>query len=446
MTRLSRRSFLRGSGVCLSLPWLEWTAKVGEETPRRLVYLYVPNGLAPGGWMVGDTGEHGPQAPTVLKTLSPMLAPLQRHVGAIQVLSGLTQAKARANGDGAGDHARAAATFLTGVQALKADGAIGIGISADQVAARAVGQRTPVRSIQLGTEGGRLSGQCDSGYACAYSSFVSWETAQTPAGKETNPTLVFDRLFRGGLAPCEVANQATLRKQRRSILDFVRADASDLRKSLGASDLARLDEYESGLRELERRLQHFEQLRVDEVPDEARPSGSFNSLEQHFKLLADVLVLALATDQTRIATLMIGNEGSNRAYPELGSTEGHHALSHHRGEASKVAVIRAINQHHLELFAYFLDRLRDVPVGESSLLDASMLLYGSGIGDGNTHSHHDLPVLLAGGGGGTLTPGRHLTWATDTPLNNLHLALLERMGVEINGLQLGDASGVLRGI
>ena len=379
-----------------------------------------------------------------LAELPTLLSPLQAHVSKLQVLSGLTQDKARANGDGGGDHARGSATFLTGVQALKTDGAVGLGISADQVAANVLGDHTRFRSIQLGTDGGQLSGQCDSGYACAYSSFISWQTATTPAGKESDPARVFDRLFRGGLTPGASAARIRAQSRRRSILDFVRQDARGLRTLLGHADMQRLDEYESGLRELERRLIDFASDREESVPDDARPDPGTRSPAERFKLLADVLVLALRTDATRVATLMVANEGSNRAYPELGSPEGHHSLSHHQGDAEKVAVIGAINRHHVQLFGHLLDGLAEAHEGDRSLLDASLVVYGSGIADGNTHSHHDLPLVLAGGGNGSLNPGRHVVWPKETPMNNLHLALLERVGVTTE--QLGDSTGVLPGI
>lgn len=428
----------------MSLPWLEAMGSFGEGAPTRLIYVYAPNGIIPGGWMPVDAeGTPAGQA-RPLGELPALLAPLQSHAPSLQVLSGLTHDKARANGDGPGDHARASATFLTGVQPLKSDGAVGLGVSADQVAAAALGQRTRFRSIQLGTDGGQLSGQCDSGYSCAYSGFISWQSATTPAGKESDPARVFDRLFRGGLAPGANAARIQAQAQRRSILDFVREDARGLRRLLGHADLHRLDEFESGLRELERRLVDFAAQRVESVPDEARPPASPGSPAQRFKLLADVLVLALRTDQTRVATLMVANEGSNRSYPDLGSPEGHHSLSHHQGDAHKVEVIGAINRHHLELFGHLLDGLSEAREGDDRVLDASLVVYGSGIADGNTHSHHDLPVLLAGGGNGSLHPGRHVVWPLETPMNNLHLALLERMGVR--DAQLGDATGVLAGI
>ncbi|MDP6739370.1 MAG: DUF1552 domain-containing protein [Planctomycetota bacterium] len=444
MNVLSRRTFLRGSSVCLSLPWLEAMTPSCDDAPKRLIYVYAPNGIVPGGWMPTELEGLPEGQASPLGELPPLLGPLQAHTPSLQVLSGLTQDKARANGDGGGDHARASATFLTGVQALKTDGAVGLGISADQVAAAALGSNTRFRSIQLGTDGGQLSGQCDSGYACAYSSFISWQTATTPAGKESDPAQVFDRLFRGGLSPGNAAERMRIQARRRSLLDFVREDARDLRRLLGRADLDRLDEFESGLRELERRLVDFEELRVESVPDEARPSSAPGSPAERFKLLADVLILALRTDQTRVATLMVANEGSNRSYPDLGSTEGHHSLSHHQGDAAKVAVIGAINRHHVELFGHLLDGLAAAREGDARLLDASLVVYGSGLADGNTHSHHDLPILLAGGGNGSLHPGRHVVWPEETPLNNLHLALLERMGVR--DVPLGDATGVLAGI
>ncbi|MFT4538046.1 MAG: hypothetical protein ACI841_001143 [Planctomycetota bacterium] len=444
MKTISRRHMLRGTGVAVALPWLEALASAGSLSaaddnvinPTRLIYVYVPNGIVRDTWMPAKEGELG-ALPATLEPLTPWRSELS-------VIGGLTQDKGRANGDGPGDHARAGATFLTGVQPLKAEGVVRLGPSADQIAARSVGQATRFRSIQLGCEGSRTNGECDSGYSCAYSTHISWESATTPAGKQSDPRAVFDRLFRGGLNAAEYEERRRASKRRRSILDFVREDARRLEGSLGAEDRARMEEYQSGLREIERRLDHVELQTVDEVSDEDRPMRNSPDLGEHFRLLADMSVLALRTDSTRVLTLMLANEGSNRSYRNLGHKEGHHTLSHHKKEAPKVQAIRDINRYHVELFAHFVRQLAETREGEKSLLDTSMLCFGSGLADGNRHSHHDLPVALLGRGNGWLQPGRMIAYPEETPMGNLHLALLGRMGVVCD--QIGDSTGVLQGI
>lgn len=439
MKPLSRRTVLRGVGTALALPLLEAMAPVraGRAAgPTRLVYVYVPNGVHVPDWRLAQEGALG--------DLPWILAPLESQRSEISVLSGLTHDKGRHNGDGPGDHARAGATFLTGVQPLKTDGQVRLGISADQVAARAVGDETRFRSLQLGGESGRSSGQCDSGYACAYSNNISWQSATVPAGKEVDPRLVFDRLFRGG---ADALTHAALRQRaerRQSVLDFVRDDAQRLAARLGNADRAKLDEFQTGLRELELRIQSALPERVESVPDDARPAGVPTDFAEHARLLADVLVLALETDRTRVATWMLANEGSNRSYRNLGLSEGHHSLSHHKGDPQKYAAIRAINRHHVELFEHLLAGLARVREGDQSLLDACMVVYGSGLADGNRHSHHDLPILLCGRGNGQLSPGRHLRFPAETPMCDLHLALLERMGAPTDAL--GDSRAPLQGI
>jgi hypothetical protein len=433
-TALGRRTLLRGAGTVLALPLLEAMLPARgrvESPPTRSAWIYVPNGVHLADWRVPALTDADP----LPQELPWILAPLRRE--RFSLLSGLTQDKARANGDGPGDHARAAAVFLTGVQPRKTEGQVRLGPSADQIAAAVVGGATRLRSLELGCERGKSSGQCDSGYACAYSSNVSWLSETTPAAKETSPRLVFERLF--GRGP--VAAERALR--RRSVLDNAGAEAERLRGAVGRDDRHRLDEYFEALREIERRLDFADAQQVA-VPEDARPSGTPRDYGEHARLLADVLVLAFRTDSTRIATFMLADEGSNRSYRELGASEGHHTLSHHGGDAEKQARIRAINRFHVELLAYLLDGLAAVREGGQSLLDATQLVYGSGIADGDRHDHHDLPVLLCGGGNGALHPGRHVVFPRETPLGNLHLALLANMGVACDAL--GDATGLLAGL
>jgi len=442
---LSRRKLLRGFGTALSLPFLEamlprsaraLTSSAPALAPTRVAWLYVPNGAHMPDW---TPTREGP-----LRTLPWILEPLADHIDDVQVLSGLTHDKARANGDGPGDHARSAAAFLTGIQPLKTDGQVQLGISADQLLAEEVGAATRFRSLVLGCEGGRNSGQCDSGYACAYSHNISWSSETTPAGKDTSPQLVFDRLFRGGVSAESATATLEREARRQSVLDYVRADAARLERKLSSIDRRKLDEYFSGVRELERRLELVRDERGPEVADELRPAGAPASYAEHIQLFSDLLVLAFRTDSTRIASFMFANEGSNRAYPGVEVPEGHHTLSHHGGEADKLEKIRRINRFHMTGLAYFLRGLDAVRDEGRRLLDSCMIAYGSAISDGNRHNHDELPILLCGGGNGTLRPGRHTRWPRNTPANDLHLALLERMGLPLQ--RLGDSSGRLEGL
>lgn len=433
---LSRRTLLRGLGVAIALPGLEAMLPARRSTldvPRRLVFVYVPNGVHMADWR--------PEGGSGTLELSPLLEPLAAHRETLLLISGLAHDKARANGDGPGDHARAAATFLTGAQALKTDGPIRAGVSADQLAAREIGSATRLRSLELGCEAGRLGGQCDSGYSCAYSNSISWSTPHTPLGKEVDPRQVFDRLFRDEDYDLPEAEREARRARRRSVLDFVRDDSKRLRSKLGSQDQRKLDEFESGVRELERRIE-FAESRT-RAAGLARPEQLPKGYAELAKLQCDLLALALESDTTRVATVMFGNEGSGRSYPEIGVPEGHHEISHHGGDPEKLRKIAAINRLHVEVLAHLLGTLSR-PEADGRLLDSVMLAYGSAISDGDRHNHDDLPILLAGGSSCGLVGGRHLKLERPTPCTNLWLALLDRMGVAAP--TLGDSTGRLDGL
>tara|TARA_R110002126_G_scaffold120107_2_gene261169 strand:- start:2729 stop:4117 length:1389 start_codon:yes stop_codon:yes gene_type:complete len=458
---LSRRTLLRSAGAIVSLPYLEamlpkgaWSA---PAAPVRLVWVYVPNGVNVGEWRYGGEMENPRRAKASeiqddvlvereLDVLPPSLRSLAPFRSRLSIHQNLTAHHARANGDGPGDHARAAAAWLTGVQPLKDDGQVQLGISADQLAAQRIGDATLFRSLVLGTESPRLSGQCDSGYACAYQSHLSWEGPTTPASKETRPSRAFDRLFRGdgqGL-PSEVAEDR--RARRRSVLDLVRDDAKRLSAQLAADDRHRLDEYLAGLREVERRIDRAETLAALGVPDEDRPPEAPADLGEHARALLDVARLALTTDATRIVTVMLGNEGSNRAYREVSVNGGHHEISHHGKDAPKMAGIAKIDGYLAAQFGHLLQGLASTPDGETDLLANSLVVYGSGIEDGNRHWHHDLPTLVAGEGGGA-RPGRVVEHPRETPIADLHLAMLERAGVQLaSDESLGDGRAPLAGL
>lgn len=449
---LPRRTVLRGAGLVMALPWLEAMSQASpgaSEPPlRRLLYVYVPNGVKLDEWRedLPQEGEGRKRAPVAgeyaLKRLRPTLKPLEPFKRHLTVLRGLAHDKARANGDGPGDHARAAATFLTGVQPLKTEGRVRLGISADQIAARSIGGATRIRSMALGTERGRSSGQCDSGYACAYSGNISWESAETPAAKEVNPRRAFDRLFRGADVGMSLELRERRIKSRRSLLDYVRKESKALGKRLGAADRARIDEYETGLRELERQLNFEGAAHVDAVPDAARPEGVPESFREHARLLSEVTALAFQTDVTRIATIMFGNEGSGRRYTEVGVTGAHHSISHHGGDEAKLSDIGKINRLHMESFAHLLDRLHALEgPGGGALIDHSMVVYGSGIAEGNRHDHHDLPMVLLAGEKTGIKGRRTVAFQRGTPANDLHLGLLANMGVA--DAKFGDGRGPL---
>ena len=438
---LSRRTVLRGLGTTIALPLLDSmvpafaaSRRLVEKAPRRMAFVYIPNGAIMEDWTPEKTGA-GYDFKSILQPLKPFRDD-------ISVLSGLAQHNGKALGDGAGDHARAAATFLTGVHPKKTDGAdIHAGISVDQVAAQKVGHKTRLASLELGTEPGRLAGNCDSGYSCAYSNSISWRSATTPNPPEINPRLVFERLFgdiRAGETPEAKARRL---RQDGSILDFVQEDAKKLQRTLGATDQRKLDEYLDGIRDIERRISSDENLSVQLPPDLEKPAGIPADFSDHIKILFDLMTVALQTDMTRIVTFMVGREGSNRTYREIGVPDPHHGLTHHQDDQAKIDKISMINRFHIEQFAYLLGKMRSVPDGDGTLLDNTMIVYGSSIGDGNRHTHHDLPLLLAGRAGGTVKAGRHVACPENTPLNNLYLSMLDRVDVPTE--TLGDSSGQL---
>ncbi len=444
---LSRRSALKGLGISLGLPWLEslagraavaGTVKKRTTPPKRMAFIFVPNGVHLPDWT--------PTAEGFDFELPYILEPLAEVQEDIAVLSGLTHDKGRANGDGPGDHARSASVFLTGAQPRKTSGSnIRSGISVDQLAAQAIGKATRFASLEIGCERGRGAGSCDSGYSCAYSSNISWASEASPMGKETNPRAVFERLF--STASSREAGGSLARRQalKKSILDFVAEDAKKLQTKLSGNDNRKLDEYLTGVREIEQRLERAETEPVVSAEiDYPLPAGIPREYAEHLKLMCDMLVLAFQTDSTRIATFMFANAGSNRNYRNIGVSDGHHDLSHHGGDPQKHAKIRQINRFHVGQLAYLLRRLKSVSEGEGTLLDHSMVCYGSGLSDGNRHNNENLPVLLAGRGGGVIDPGRHIRYEEETPLCNLYLSMLAGMGV--SAPFIGDSTGQLRGL
>ena len=440
--RLSRRMVLRGMGTAIALPWLEAMAPAAElatgsatapARAARMAFFYVPNGVHMAAWRPKEEGAGF--------TLPPSLEPLKPFRDELLVLSGLAQHNSDDLGDGAGDHARAMSCFLTGVHPLKTDGAnIHVGVSVDQVAAHRLGGQTRLPSLELGLERGGQSGNCDSGYSCAYSSNISWRSPTTPMAKEINPRSVFDRLFAGRGKTGSIADRQKRELFKKSILDFAVEDAQQLHNRLGLADRRKLDEYLTSLREIEQRVSRTEMPSADLPRGVARPDGIPKNFADHARLMFDLIALAFQTDTTRICTFMFANEGSTRPYPMIGVPEGHHDLSHHGRDPKKQAKLAKINHFHIDLFAHFLGKLKDIREGDRSLLDSTMLVYGSGISDGNRHNHDDLPVLVVGKGNGTIKPGRHIKYSPQ-PLNNLYLSLLDRFGAPTD--RLGDSTGRL---
>jgi hypothetical protein len=449
--RITRRTALKGLGTAIALPWLESLASAAPAAgavagpPRRLAFVYVPNGVNMTAWTPKSEGK--------LDELPESLKPLEAVKDSVNVMSGLACDKARANGDGPGDHARAMSAFLTGRQARKTHGAdIKVGISADQHVATVIGDKTRFPSLELGIESGGNTGNCDSGYSCAYSHNLSWRGEATPNAKEVEPKAVFDRLFRG-VDPKELAEARARRDlYNKSILDFVNEDAKGLTRTLGTADQRKLDEFLSSVREIEQRIEKARQTASapPPKPNMAAPERRGDEYwkehrDEQTRLMCDLLMLAFQTDLTRVATFPFANEGSNRPYKMIEVSEGHHDLSHHGGDAKKLEKIKKINTHHIAHFAYLLTKMQAVKEANgTTLLDNAMVVYGSGNGDGNAHNHDNLPVLLAGKGGGTIASGQHVKIGRrpEVPITNLFLALFERMGAPAKSF--GDSTGVLK--
>lgn len=436
MKSLKRRTFLHGVGLSMGLPLLEamqpnraFGAAPVSDGANRMAFVFFPNGAIMQQWTPEESGD--------AYQLSETLSALEEFQSDINVISGLAQDNGRAKGDGPGDHARCASTYLTGAHPYKTSGAdIRVGVSVDQAAAQQVGERTRLPSLELGIKAGRNAGNCDSGYSCAYSSNVAWKSESTPMAKEINPRAAFERLFGSG-----VADESRKRRDfyRKSILDLVQSDASKLNKQLGVTDRRKVEEYFQSVRDLEKRVLQAEEASNIVPPDVELPEGIPGEFEKHVRLMYDIMVLAFQTDTTRIATFMLGNAGSNRSYSMVGVNEGHHQLSHHRNDETIMAKIQKVDRYLADQFAYFLKRLRETQDGEGNLLDNSMIVYGSGLSDGNRHDHADLPIVLAGRGGGTISTGRHIKTDGEVPLNNLFLSMLDRLDAGIDAI--GDSSG-----
>lgn len=439
---LSRRTVLKGLGVAVSLPFLDGMtpafarARVAGEAPVRVAWFYVPNGIDMRNWTPPTDGALGP-----LQGILAPLDPLREHV---TVLSNLTTNWGRPLQDGAGDHGRALGSYMTGVQVYKTAGAdLKLGISADQIAANAVGHKTKLPSLEVGLEEARLAGNCDSGYSCAYTYNLAWRTESQPLPPISDPRRLFERLF-GADVPESAEAHARRLAMRQSILDDVMESTKSLESTLGGTDRRKLDEYFTSLREIEQQIERASKEGTVVDPGMEKPFGVPAEFPDYFRLMTDMMVLAFKADITRISTMVVGREGSVRAYPEIGVNDGHHPLTHHMGNMEMLAKVRQINELHARLFAEFLTKLKNTPEGDSNLLDQSMIVYGSGLSDGNVHTHDRLPTLLAGRGGNFVTPGRHIIYQRETPVTNLFATMIERIGVRAE--HVGDSTGQLAGL
>src|SRR5688572_16492581 len=434
---LSRRTMLRGIGATIALPLLDAMVPAMtalQKTParpvRRLGVVYHPNGVIYENWLPKGVGRDF--------TLSPTLEPLEPFKDRLVVVTGLSSHQAEALGDGGGDHSRASGTYLTGVHVKKSDSVVGNGMSMDQIAAKAFERETQLSSLQLTADDNSLVGACDVGYSCAYSSTLSWRTPTLPLMAENNPRVVFERLFGSSDSTDARVRESRLR-QDRSILDSVTSRVKQLQQKLGPADNTKLSDYLESLRDTERRIQKAEEQRTKRGPEVEQPSGVPDGFEPHVQLLYDLQLLAYQSDLTRVITFMYGREQTGRPYPQIGITEPHHPLTHHQNDAGKMAKCTVIQTYHVRLFASYLEKLRATPDGDGTLLDNLVLLYGGGISNSDRHTHGPLPTLLLGGGAGMLNGGRHLVYPQDTPLTNLQLTLLHKMGVPVE--RLGDSTG-----
>jgi hypothetical protein len=436
---LARRTFLRGAGAVVGLPFLDamtpaFAAKV-SKAPVRMAFVYVPNGMDMKSWTPTYEGN--------LTDLPRTLKPLEAFKKDITVLGNLTHNNGRALLDGAGDHGRCCGSYLTGVQPRKSAVDIKCGISCDQIVANKVGKDTRFPSLEVGLEDARQAGDCDSGYSCAYTNNLAWRSETQPLPPILDPRALFERLFGNGVAlpPEARARQA---RYRRSILDFVTDDTKKLQSNLGPTDRRKLDEYLSSIREIERQLIKAETDNAQIDPHMEKPYGVPADFAEHFKLMTDMITVAFQADLTRVLTFLVTREGTSRPYREIGIPDGHHPVTHHRNDPALIEKVAQINEYHVRQFAGWVEKLKSIKEGDNSLLDNSMIVYGAGLADGNRHNHEDLPTMIVGSGGGYIRTGRRIVYRRETPMANLFLNMMDRMGVPAE--HFGDSTGRLDGL
>jgi hypothetical protein len=438
---LERRTFLKGLGVAVGLPMLDAmvpafaAASTIATSPVRTAFVYVPNGVVMDHWTPAEAGK--------TFTFQRTLKPLEAFRDQTLVISGLMDNNANALGDGGGDHARAASSFLTASHPKKTGGSdIRVGVSIDQAIAQAVGSQTRLPSLELGLDDSRVVGHCDSGYSCAYTNSISWSTPTTPLPPEANPRVIFERLFGDIDTGVDAATRARRARYRKSLLDMAREETQKLSGSLGPSDRHKVSEYLDSIREIERRIEKAETDGRNIAPIIDKPAGIPAVYSEHAKLLFDLQFVAFQSDLTRVTTIVMGREGSVRTYDEIGISDPHHPLSHHRNMPEALEKLTKINTFHMELFANFVARLKAAKDGDGTLLDRSMILYGCGIADSNRHTHEKLPIVVVGGANGNVNTGRHMVLPSDTPVANLFVAMMGRHGMQRD--TFGDSTGSLQ--
>jgi hypothetical protein len=434
---LPRRSFLRGMGTAVALPFLDamapaLAAATTSKPPVRMAFVYVPNGIMMNGWNPDYEGKLG-ELPRILK-------PLEPYREDITLFGNLTHNTGRALLDGAGDHGRCCASYLTGVQPRKTVIDIKAGVSFDQIVANQVGKATRFPSLELGMEDARQAGDCDSGYSCAYTNNLAWKSETQPLPPVLDPRALFERLFGNGMALTPAA-RARENLYRRSILDFVSDDTRKLETGLGPTDRRKLDEYLSSIREIERQIEKTEKANAQIDPHMEKPYGVPADFAEHFKLMTDMMTVAFQSDLTRVITFLVTHEGTSRPYREIDIPDGHHPLTHHRNQPDLIEKVTQINSYHVRQFAAWIAKMRTIREGDGSLLDNCMIVYGAGLSDGNRHLHEDLPTLIAGRGGSHFKSGRRIVYRKETPMCNLYLAMMDRMGVHVE--HFGDSTGRL---
>jgi hypothetical protein len=436
---LPRRAILRGIGATVALPFLDAMtpafAGPAAKAPVRMAFVYVPNGIDMRNWTPEYEGK--------LSSLPRILKPLEPHKEDILMLGNLTHNTGRALLDGAGDHGRCCGSYLTGVQVKKSLTDIHSSVSMDQLIAGQIGGQTRFPSLELGLEDSRQSGDCDSGYSCAYTNNLAWRSETQPLPPVLDPRALFERLFGDGesLTPEARARQS---KYRRSILDFVTEDTHKLEGSLGPTDKRKLDEYLSSIREVERQIERAERDNSQIDPHMEKPYGVPADFAEHFKLMTDMVTIAFQADLTRVLTFLVTHEGTSRAYREIGISDGHHPLTHHRNQEDLMEKVAQINCYHMQQFAQWIAKLKTVREGERTLLDNSMIVYGAGLSDGNRHLHEDLPTLIVGRAGGSIKSGRRIVHRRETPMCNLFLTMMDIMGTRME--HFGDSTGKLVGL
>jgi uncharacterized protein DUF1552 len=434
---IPRRTFLRGAGTALALPLLDAMfpafaspAQSASGRATRLSFFTVPNGIIMDKWTPVQIGSY---------EITPVLERLAPFRDRMLVVSGLANNEARKlEFEIAGDHPRACSAYLTATHPKMTSGAdIQCGVSVDQIAARELGKQTQLPSLEIGLET-PMVGACESAYSCVYYNTIVWKSATTPLPMENRPRAVFERLVGDSTDPAE---RTARLKENRSILDLVADDLRRLMRSIGEGDRLKLDQYSEAVRSVEQQIQIAEQQSSRELPEMEKPIGVPEKFSDYAKLMLDLQVLAFQGDMTRVSTFMLGHEMGGRAYPELGFGDQHHSLTHHQGDAAKIAKCLEINIFHAGLYRYFLERLQSVPDGDGSLLDHSLLMYGSSLSDGNMHLYKDLPLVLVGSGATGIRGGRHVRYPENTPIANLYIALLEKLGIHVDSF--GDSSGKL---